>query len=422
MASIYKRGRTWWIHYLVGGKSVSRSLKTTSQRVALEKKKRIQALEITEQLPHPSSTPIKEFLQDFGDFLLKTRTFKSAKNDISYLRQFFGPCCRALEMGSKAPRKYREKLRSLPRVLDTKKHIHVPVSRIEQITAGMVNGFIRARIVEDGIAPKTANRFREVLHRMFTYAIEHHGYACPDIRYRNPVQGVRRQVEPAPVIVWLNQEQIQEQLTVLEGFPMLRTMVATYIYSGLRREEALWLRPTDVDLVAKIIHVRAKEVDGEFWQPKTKRNRSVPISQDLYESLSTYEPPFESKWFYPGPTGGRWNPDNFSEKLREINRAAGLDWSCLVFRHTFGSQLAQKGESIFKISELIGNSPQICRRHYAALVPEAMRDSVEFTKSPKPAEPAENKTQALLEKLLRKIDRLEKDGPEPSRPRLRIVR
>ncbi len=86
MASIYKRGRIWWIHYLVGGKSVSRSLRTSNERVALEKKKRLEALEVTGQLPKPSSTPIDDFLQSFCEFLCRTRTRKSAKNDISYLR------------------------------------------------------------------------------------------------------------------------------------------------------------------------------------------------------------------------------------------------------------------------------------------------------------------------------------------------
>ncbi len=27
--------------------------------------------------------------------------------------------------------------------------------------------------------------------RMFSYAIEHYGYVCPDKRYRNPVKGVK---------------------------------------------------------------------------------------------------------------------------------------------------------------------------------------------------------------------------------------
>jgi hypothetical protein len=40
--------------------------------------------------------------------------------------------------------------------------------------------------------------------------------------------------------------------------------------------------------------------------------------------------------------------------------------------------LAMKEESLYKISAIMGNSPEICRRHYAALVPETMADSVEF--------------------------------------------
>ncbi len=37
-----------------------------------------------------------------------------------------------------------------------------------------------------------------------------------------------------------------------------------------------------------------------------------------------------------------------------------------------------KGESLYKIATLMGNSPEICRRYYAALIPEAMSDTVEF--------------------------------------------
>ena len=84
-------------------------------------------------------------------------------------------------------------------------------------------------------------------------------------------------------------------------------------------------------------------------------------------------------WFFPSPKGTKYDPDNFSSDLREINRKAGLVWTCLDFRHTFGSQLAQKGESLYKISTLMGNSPEICRRHYAALLPETMVDCVEFS-------------------------------------------
>ncbi|MGB2862767.1 MAG: hypothetical protein WBC05_05510 [Sedimentisphaerales bacterium] len=74
MASIYKREKIWWIHYMVGDKSVSNSLRTSSERVALEKKKRFEALDVIGQLAQPSKTPIVPFLQSFCEFLKKTRT------------------------------------------------------------------------------------------------------------------------------------------------------------------------------------------------------------------------------------------------------------------------------------------------------------------------------------------------------------
>lgn len=162
MASIYKRGKTWWVHYYVNGKSVDRSLRTSNERVARDEKKQLEALSVTSQLHEPSTTRIQSVVQAFCDFLLATRTRKSAKNDMSYLRAFFGLCCPALEMGSRVPHKFRGPGRALPKVQDKLKKRHVPVRNLEQISAEMINQFLLDRVVEDGVGPKTVNRQREV--------------------------------------------------------------------------------------------------------------------------------------------------------------------------------------------------------------------------------------------------------------------
>jgi len=199
---------------------------------------------------------------------------------------------------------------------------------------------------------------------------------------KNPAMKVERYRERASQIRFLTLRQIDEQLEVLKGDVQLQTMVALYIYGGLRREEALWLTVDDIDLHAGkygMIRVQAKTVNGESWQPKTKVNRVVPVSGALRPYLDTYKPKkVQGRWFFSTPQGERWDPDNFYHILQDVNRKVGLQWSCLDFRHTFGSQLAMKGESLYKISTLMGNSPEICRRHYAALVPESMIESVEF--------------------------------------------
>lgn len=201
----------------------------------------------------------------------------------------------------------------------------------------------------------------------------------------NPASKVQRYQERASEIRYLTLPQIEEQIHALRFNPRLQTMVAVLIYAGLRREELLWLKIEDLDRASLsasngILRIHAKTVGDESWQPKTRMNRAITVSRDLASHLKRYViPASDDDWLFPSPKGCRWDTCNFSEALRKANRAAGLKWSCLDYRHTFGSQLAQKGVSLYKISALMGNSPDICRKHYAALVPEAMGDEVEFS-------------------------------------------
>jgi integrase len=295
---------------------------------------------------------------------------------------------------------------------------HVKAQLLEDVVPTVINQFLTERATRDRWSPKTQNLMRETLHRLFAYAIKHHGFRSRDPRYPNPAAGVDRLREPAPQIRFLTLEEIEEQLRVMEGHPVIQAMVATYIYAGLRREEAVWLTHEDVDLANHLIRVRAKTIGGEQWQPKTKRNRSVPISRKLFVLLAHYRPPSDCEWFFPSPTGKRWDPDNFSQDLRAINKAAALSWSCLDFRHTFGSHLAQKGESLYKIAELLGNSPEICRRHYAALMPEKMRDTVEFDGAPGSQTGDSHRLESMLREVLNRLEG-QKDGNES---RLRLIR
>ena len=415
MASLYKRGKRYWIGYTLNGDRVDRSLFTDNLRVARDKKRKIEYELAIGDLDQASRLPLLPVLEAFCKHLQATRTYKSYKNDFSRLRTFFGPVCDALKPLPPGPR--RDGQPAKPRK-DKYARVHVKVKLLEDLSPEMINRFLSARVQQDGWSPKTVNLMRQVLHRFFSYAIKHHGFRSRDRRFPNPVKAVDRRREPAPEIRFLSQKQIAEQLKVVKHHPVMHGIVATLIYAGLRREEALWLTHEDVDFKARMIRVRAKTVGHESWQPKTKRNRTVPISDALLEILQAYEPPEETGWFFPSPMGKRWNTDNFASDLRAINTEKKLLWSSLDFRHTFGSHLAQKGESLYKIATLMGNSPDICRRHYAALIPEAMHDSVEFEPAARD-EPRPDDTRELLEKILKEVSGKPEEPSE--QPRLRLV-
>jgi len=422
MASIYRRGKVWWLKYYVAGKCVQRSLGTKDAREAEKTRRQYEAAEAIELLPQPSTTPVAEFLQDLCGYWRKTRRGKGATSDISRLRMFFGPVCPGLEYPVRSERKLKANPPSGPRHRDPKTDAYIPVKRLEDLSANMIGSILRERYLAGEISGKTANRYRGVLSSMFTYAQKHHRYICPDRRYRNPVEGVDRFPERPMVITWLNLDQIDEQLKVLEENPQLRAMAAVCIFAGPRREEVVWLTHDDVDLAKAVIHIRAKEVNGVFWQPKTGNDRSVPISGRLVEILSKYVPPVESTWYFSSTDGGRYHPDTFGVKIRESNEAHGLHWSCGDYRHTFGSQLAMKGVSLYKISSLMGNSPDICRKHYAALMPQEMREEVEFAGPPTGGQDPGGGSNLLIQQLLQRLDVLERSQRTQATPPLRIAK
>jgi len=381
-ASLIQRSGVYYITDRLSGKIVRHSLHTDSLQLAKEKLRQYESARMRgDDNPLPTRTGIADVLAAYVRHIRTFKTGKSAQTDTYYLRDAFGPICDELKVTS---RKLTAKKRPPKEGQDRRRRaLVIEAPCFEQITTAHVTAFITGQVQSRGLAPKTANRYREILHRLFTWAMEQNGIRMPNDK--NPVAKVQRYKERAPEIRFLTLAQIDEQLEHLTDKPQLHTMVAMLIYAGLRREELLWLTLDDLDLDSGpygMIRVRAKTIDGESWQPKTKINRAVPVSRTLHDYLDNYARRITpGRWLFPSPDGKRWDPDNFSRDLRAANGTA-LSWGCLDYRHTFGSQLAMKGESLYKISRLMGNSPEICRRHYAALVAEEMTESVEFAPSP----------------------------------------
>ncbi len=381
MASLRKRGSTYYLSYYVSGREVRRSLDTDSLQIAKERQRQFESAEMRgEDNPLPTRTPIADIVTKYVNHIRTVKTAKSAQTDIYYLRDAFGPICEALQVTSRRLSPAAKKRPPKPGQDRRRRAVVIEARTFEQISTADVSAFISGQVQSRGLAPKTANRYREILCRLFNWAMEEGGVRLP--ADRNPVSKVGRYSERAPEIRFLTLKQIDEQLQALAHNNQLQKMVAVLIYAGLRREELLWLTHDDIDQGTGpfgMIRIRAKTIDGRNWQPKTGVNRAVPISGALRRCLDNYRQRIvPGGWFFPSPAGAWWDPDNFSHDLADANRKATLPWSCLDYRHTFGSQLAMKGESLYKVSTLMGNSPEICRRHYAALAPEALTYSVEF--------------------------------------------
>lgn len=380
MAWLKKRGSVYYIRFISGGKRKTVCTDTDVLQIAKEKLRQFECALAQGDSPLPSKTPIADLLSAYVQHIRTAKTPKSAQTDIYYLRDSFGPVCDTLKITSRVVTTKVKKRPPKPGQDRRRKAPVISAPHFEAITTAQISEFIAGRMDSRGLAPKTGNRIRDTLSALFAWAMKQRGLRLPG--NRNPVAAVTKYKEQAPVIQFLTLKQIDEQLAALSDNLQLQVMAAVLIYAGLRREELVWLTHDDLDLSAGsfgLIRVRAKTFDKESWQPKTKKNRAVPVSSALRHYLDKWRLKHHcGTWLFPSSEGKRWDPDNFSADLRAANERGSLAWGSLHYRHTFGSQLAMKGESLYKIATLMGNSPEICRRHYAALIPDELVDAVEF--------------------------------------------
>jgi integrase len=384
MACLRKKGNKYYVKAYENGKEKWYKTGTSVRRVAeVELEKYETAKKLGLPSPFASETPLKLMLAAFCLYLKGSTNAKNYPKELSLLRMLFGPACAALG-GS-------DDVENDAAFLNYD-HPYLNVKNFEKIETRHLTDLQDVLADEPGLGPKTLNNYREMAYRFVNWAITQKGKRFPG--GVNPIDKARIREVDLPVISYLMPDEIRQQLDALKDFLLLQCMVAVLIFAGLRREELLWLRTGDIQTHEGqlTILVRAKTIDGIFWQPKTKKNRSVPVGLSLRPYLDRiFDGVSGDRWLFTTAEGEQWTGDGFYAALRDANLAAskkltddGKDampiWSALDFRHTFGTMLASSGVSLFIIADWMGNSPEICRKHYAHLIQSLLHKYVEFMK------------------------------------------
>jgi site-specific recombinase XerD len=162
-----------------------------------------------------------------------------------------------------------------------------------------------------------------------------------------------------PII--LNQQELKERFAA----PTLlkQRVVLTLIYSaGLRGQEVINLKISDVDFERKTIHIR---------QSKYKKDRIVPLARYMAKGLRKYisvEHP--DTWLFNGKLERSGNPDHSGEPdgrysvkglswiMRQALKKTGIskDVSLHSLRHSYATHLLEEGVNIVTIKVLLGHA------------------------------------------------------------------
>jgi len=159
MACLIKRNKVYYISDRLSGKIRRWSTPTGNLQLAKEKLRQYESAKAKgHENPLPTRTPIAAVVSAYVEHIRTTKTPKSAQTDIYYLREAFGPICEALKITSR-----RKTGRKKPAVkTDGRARPYViEANQFEAITTTDVSTFILSQVRSRGLAPKTANRYRE---------------------------------------------------------------------------------------------------------------------------------------------------------------------------------------------------------------------------------------------------------------------
>jgi len=151
-----------------------------------------------------------------------------------------------------------------------------------------------------------------------------------------------------PVI--LNRKELRELFAAL--VLLKHRIVLTLIYSaGLRGQEAINLKISDIDFERKTIHIR---------QSKYKKDRIVPLSDYMARGLKKYlqaEHPYIYLFNGKEPEG-RYSIKGLSWVMREALKRTSIqkDVNLHSLRHSYATHLLEDGVNIVTLKELLGHA------------------------------------------------------------------
>lgn len=205
-----------------------------------------------------------------------------------------------------------------------------------------------------GTAPVTVNLEQNYLSGAFNELIRLGEWNLP-----NPLVNVRKFVIAEKEMAWLTHEQISELLLKAKHSTKkdLSLLIRICLVTGARWREAENLTRSQLSPF-KITYVRTKG----------KKNRSVPISEELYNEIDELKRDrlFDDLYF------------SFMGLIEQTNITLPRGQLTHVLRHTFAAHFMMNGGNILVLQRILGHSDIKMTMKYAHFAPEHLDTALSF--------------------------------------------
>ncbi len=253
------------------------------------------------------------------------------------------------------------------------------ISEIQQVNIENVRALFYLGRTERNWSVNTFLVYHKSLLVFFRWCVKH-GYL-----EKNPILDIETPKKEKRLPPKLTKQTTLRLLEIVYNYPYEYTFLryrnhaifSTFIFAGLRKQELLNLKFTDIDIENLTLFIR---------QGKGSKDRIIPISYTLAQSLKKYKDERKrlnktNPEFFSSIRGNIGFTDNGLKKLVEqLRQSSGIVFTVHKLRHTFATLMLEGGCDIFSLSKMMGHSDIKTTTIYLAASAEHLRS--QMTKHP----------------------------------------
>jgi len=327
MASIFKRGKVWYISYVnLSGKRIKRSLGTEDKKLAELKKKEIEIQLAKGRLGYAVDIKLEDFIQKYLEWSEATKSKNTFITDYKACKDFF-------------------------QYFGNIKLSQIHLAELENWKVWLVSKRM--------LAKTTANIRIRHIKSMFSKAVEW------NYLEENPAKKLKQYKVPKGKPDFLTEEEVKKLFSIIKNKTHLAIFNLLY-FTGMRLSESLNLTWEDVDFEEGFIRVRS----SKDFHTKNYKERFIPVHQKLYEHLYHLKSVSHKKVV---PLKYRY----IQQLFEKYSQKAGVKATPHLLRHSIATAMASKGVSLQAIKEILGHSDYSTTLIYAKMTNDYKRKALE---------------------------------------------
>ncbi len=188
----------------------------------------------------------------------------------------------------------------------------------------------------------------------------------------NPIKGIKLPKIPVKLPAFISEKQLELIVSSVTEKD-IKNIILVAFYTGMRLSEILNLHWDAVNLNSGIITVK----NSEHFTTKNKKERIIPIHDKIKETLIIrYK--HDSNLYVFSKNGFPYKQEYISHKFKKTIRKLGLpdELHFHSLRHSFASNLVQKGISLYVVKELLGHESITTTQIYSHLQQESLKEAI----------------------------------------------